>query len=296
MTISAKLSDVLGLEFVVSDPPDTDDVGGFSDPIQTVGAKTAKFSGGSTMKANTGLIIGLSQVKINTTGAIPGIRTEVPADFIGWVADGSTVDNNETTFTSTTNSAAEAVVDYGSVATRDIKLVTRLTANRVEFGSGNLSLDFEISDDGIVFTIPVTTPTQFQFLNVPATGDMGGTIPVDTGIVTFNDPNSQTFRFVKIKAAVAVGGSAKNWFIYQFTEQDIGPNQVTVRLRSSATQDVADGTVLISDQVMNESSQLTFSTQLLLTGIGQFVTVEIVSLTSFDIPVTLSDITSVKEV
>ena len=34
------------------------------------------------MKANAGLRIGMTQLKINTGGATPGVRTEVAADFV----------------------------------------------------------------------------------------------------------------------------------------------------------------------------------------------------------------------
>jgi len=296
MTIHRQRVNAGAFDKVEGDITDSVDTNGFSDAIQTVGAKTAKFSGGATMKANGGLIIGLTQVKINSGGATPGVRTEEVADFSGWTADGSTVDDSNVTFTSTSLITApldEAVVDYGSIATRTISLVTRLTGTRTEFGTGTAFLNYEISNDNITFTVPVTTPTQFQFIDLPATG--GAAIPVDTGIVTFDDPNTQSFRYVKIIGG-ATGNNLQVGFIYQFTEEDIGANQVTVRLRSSATQDAADGTILITDQVMNPFETLAFITPLLLTGIGQFVTVEIVSLTSFDIPVTLSEITSVQEV
>ena len=299
MTIKRKNIRPSGLLEVEADNTDTVDTNGFSDAIQAVGAETAKFSGGATMQANSGLRIGMTQLKIVTIGATPGFRVEVPADFIGWTATGVTVDNNNTTLTNTTliGTPPEAVVDYGSIDTRDIALVTRLTATRTEFGSGTAFLNYEISDDGVVFTVPVTTPTQFQFLNITATGDMGGTIPIDTGIVTFNDPNPQTFRFVKIIGG-STGSQTQVGFIYQFTEQDPGGNTVTVRVRSSDTINTADGTVIITDQVMNENETLTFDTDLLLTGnpSGDFVTLEIVSLAGFDIPTTLSEITSIKEV
>jgi len=297
MTISSKLSDIGGLEFVVSDSTDTDDVNGFSDAIQAVGAETAKFSGGATMQANSGLIIGLSQLKINTSDALPGVRTEVGADFVTFPANGNTVDNNETTFSSSGSSGGEAVIDYGSVATRDIKLVTRMQYIQPEFGSsGAMTFVYQISDDNISYSNPVTSSPTFQSLAVTPGGDMMGGGTINSGIVTYNDANSQSFRYIKLTLTLSGTASAPTWFIYQATEQDIGVNQVTVRIRSSATLDTADGSVLINNQVMDENETLTFNTQLLLTGPSEFVTLEIVSLTSFNIPTTLSEITSVKEV
>jgi len=67
-------------------------------------------------------------------------------------------------------------------------------------------------------------------------------------------------------------------------------------VRSSITQDGTDGTVIIPDQVMNTNEQLVFNTELLLTGTGEFITLEIVSFTGLPITVFLSEITSVKEV
>ena len=298
MTISSKLSDVGGLEFVVSEAADIDDVGGFSDAIQTVGAETAKFSGGSTMQANSGLKIGMSQLKINTAGATPGARTEVGADFVGWAVNGTLVDNNENTSEIASIGSPIAVIDYGSVAVRTPRLVGQLDGIGTEFGStGVKTLQYEISDDNITYTDPVTTNKIWASLNVPAGGDMMGGIPHSSGKISFDDPNTQSFRFIKILGiSTAAGGVSNTGTMFQVTEADVGVNQVTVRVRSSATLDTADGSVLISGQVMNELESLTFDTQLLLTGPSEFVTVEIVSLTSFDIPVTLSEITSVKEV
>ncbi len=294
MTIKRKNIRPSGLLEVEADNTDTVDTNGFSDVIQTVGAKTAKFSGGATMQANPGLRIGMTQLKINTSDADPGTRIEVGADFIDFPVNGNTVDNNETTFSSATNQSAigEAVIDYGSIATRDIKLVTRMTAQGAEFGSGNITFFYEISDDNITYTVPVTSPSQFQILNIPV-----GAVFRDTGIITYDDSNSQSFRYVRLTVASSGGTpTSRTWYIYQVTEQSTAATTVTVRVRSSDTIDTADGAELITDQLMNENETLTFDTDLLLTGNGKFVTLEIVSLSTFDIPVTLSEITSILEV
>ena len=298
MTISAKLSDLGGLEFVVSDATDSDDVNGFSDAIQIVGAKTAKFSGGGTMQANSGLIIGLSQLKINTAGATPGARTEEAANFVGWPANGTLVDNNENTSEIASIGSPIAVINYGSKAVRNVRLVGQLDGVGTEFGStGVKTLQYEISDDNIIYTDPVTTNKIWATLNVPAGGDMMGGIPHSSGKISFDDPNTQDFQYIKILGiSTAAGGVSNTGTMFQVTEADVGVNQVTVRIRSSVGLDTADGSVLINDQVMNELETLTFNTSLLLTGPTQFVTLEIVSLTNFDIPVTLSEITSVQEV
>jgi len=200
----------------------------------------------------------------------------VAADFIVFPANGNTVDNNETTFSGSGVVAGEAVIDYGSIDTRDIKLVTRMFYTQAEFGTnGAMTMVYQISNDGVNFFDPVTSSPTFQTLAVFPGGDMMGGGIIDSGIVTYDDPNSQSFRFVKITLTSTGTASSRNWQIYQVTESDVGANQVTVRVRSSATQDAADGTVLISDQVMNENEILTFTTELLLTGAGEFITVEL---------------------
>lgn len=298
MTIFSKGVDGGGIVDAYADETDTVDINGFSDSIQVVGAKTAKFSNNAIMQANSGLRIGLRKLKINTGNATPGIRTEVAADFVIFPANGNTVDDNESTFSGSGVVAGEAVIDYGSIDTRDIKLVTRMFYTQAEFGSnGEMTMVYQISDDGVNFFDPVTSSPTFQTLAVFPGGDMMGGGTIDSGIVTYNDPNLQSFQFVKITLTSTGTASARNWQIYQVTEQTV-TNTVTVKVRSSVTQDTADGTILITDQVMNQNETLTFDTDLLLTGnpTGDFVTVEIVSFTGFDIPVTLSEITSIKEV
>jgi len=289
LTITSKLVDIAGLAFAVSEETDTIDVNGFSDPIQTVGAKSAKFSGGGNMQANSGLRIGMTQLKIITIGATPGVRVE--DTFSSYPKTGATVDNSNGTSSATTNSAGSAVVDYGSINTRSLQLVTMMNATGAEFGSGDMTMFYEISDDNITFS----APTQFLFLNIPAGGDMMGGIPHSTGQVTFN-AGALSFRYVRITQTSSGSGSGKTWTIFQFTVQQVITPTVTVRLRSSNTIDTADGDIIISDQLMNENETLIFTTDLLLTGEAQFVTLEIVSLAGFDIPTTLSEITSIKEV
>jgi len=300
MTIKRKNIRPGGLLEVEADPTDTVDTNGFSDPIQVVGAKTAKFSGGGIMKANVGKRIGLTQLKINSAAGV-SVRTEVAPDFVSFPSTGVTVDNNNTTFTISDDIGAtgEAVIDYGSIATRNIKLVTRITYTQAEFGSsGALTFVYQISDDNITYTNPVTSNPTFQTLSTVAGGDMMGGGVIDTGIITYDDANLQSFRYVKITVTRnGTSDSARTWFIYQITEDIIvGIDQVTVRVRSSVTQDGTDGTIIINNQVMNVNETLTFDTELLLTGNGEYVTVEIVSVLNDPVPVTLSEITSILEV
>lgn len=264
MTISAKLSDVGGLEFVVSDPTDTDDVGGFSDTI-TTGAKTAKFSDTSVMQANVGKIIGVSQLKINS-GAGGVVRSRSLESNVGWGNPNDAFDGNDTTFAAIAGGGA-LIIDFTSIATTILKIAHGTT-------SGNSTINVQISDDDISYT----DLGNFFTTSTSSTGET-----VDLG--------TQTWRYVKVER---VSGTASTKVFEVFEE--LSSESVTVRVRSSATIDTADGTVLITDQVMTPNQTLTFNTALLLTGAGQFVTLEYVSFVSFAIPINLSQITSVKEV
>lgn len=261
-----------GLLEVEADNTDTVDLGGFSDPIQTVGAKTAKFSGGSTMQANSGLRIGMTQLKINTGSAVSLLRNKSIEDELDATNTQNMIDNSLGTSGRLNNPSSFVIVDFTSVATAILKL--RQSGSSILF---NYNMTVEISDDNISYT------------NI-ANLTIIGTTTLDS------DLGTRTWRYVRLTYVSNTGGGFVN--VSEIFE-DIGiTDSVTVKVRSSSTLDTANGTILITDQVMGENESLTFDTDLLLTGnpTGDFVTVEIVSLTSADIPVTLSEITSIKEV
>jgi len=271
MVISSKLVDINGLEFAVSEDTDTVDVGGFSDSIQAVGAETAKFSGGSTRQANGGLRIGMTQLKINTgaialrTRSIVGAETTIgnPQNAIG---------AGFTDFLPSETFEVFLTVDFGIITTADIS-----ASWNTGFGSA-LRLHLETSTDGIIYTEAAQ-----QIANASSSDTITAA--------------SVTYRFARLRSSDASGSPSPTIRIDEVFESNL-TGTVTVKVRSSTTLDTANGTVIITDQVMNELSQLTFDTDLLLTGnpTGDFVTVEIVSLSGPEIPVTLSDITSIKEV
>ena len=278
MTISSKLVDINGLEFAVSEDTDTVDVGGFSDAIQTVGAETAKFSGGSTMQANSGLRIGMTQLKINTAAEIPLQPRDVfieslSGNWTGFV--GQETAGSSSTSPGPSNSV---VFDFESIDTQTLQSTT----NGVFGGAGNgITLLYEISDDDISYV------------------SLGSVTNTDGAAPTVTNYGSRTWRYVRVThtATSGVPGNTATTGLLEIVTQP-PVNNVTVKVRSSVTVDTADGTVLISDQLMTENSQLVFDTDLILTGepTGEFVTVEIVSQTGNQIPVTLSEITSIKEV
>ena len=59
MTIKRKRISSTGLVEVEADNTDIVDTNGYTDPINTVGAKFTKFSDGNTMKANARLRLGI---------------------------------------------------------------------------------------------------------------------------------------------------------------------------------------------------------------------------------------------
>jgi len=249
MTISAKLSDVGGLEFVVSDPTDTDDVGGFSDTINTVGAaKTAKFSGAAIMQANLGKKIGISQLKINNAGFVPRSSVVIQGGFVTNFGTGVAV-----------------TVDFGSLR---MGIINGTTNN----GNGTTTVELQISTDNIIW---VTVDTQTTTINTTGRSYNGGL---------------QNFRYARFEITVLDDRCTPvNIF-------EDGISDVTINVRSSATQDTVDGTVILANKVILDTTTQTFNTELLLTGAGQFVTLEIVSFSGIDVDVNLSEITSVKEV
>lgn len=269
MVIKRKNIRPSGLLEVEADNTDTVDVGGFSDPIQTVGAKTAKFSGGATMQANSGLRIGMTQLKINTGDVvfIPRTRIVNSGDASN---TGNIIDDNPAT-SGAFDENEFVVIDFTTIATAELHVTLRLQ-NALDL----LSLRVEISDDNISYTTIAT-------LVNPSTT----TTDINLGI--------NTWRYVRL---TAINGDGLIFVFELFELIDPSTSDVTVKVRSSVTLDTADGTILITDQVMNENESLTFDTDLLLTEnpTGDFVTLEIVSQTGNIIPVTLSEITSIKEV
>ncbi len=274
MTIKRKNIRPSGLLEVEADSTDTVDTNGFSDPIQSVGAKTAKFSGGATMQANPGLRIGMTQLKINTAAEVPiGARPENVESNTTWTTNPV---GQPYTGASGTVVGSIVVVDFESIDTQGLT-----TSSNGSFGgAGNgITLLYEYSSDNI------------SYINLGSVTNQDGDAPTITNWGIF------TWRYIRITHTAtfgAGGNTATTSMVENITQPPV--NNVTVKVRSSVTLDTADGTVLIPDQLMTENSQLIFDTNLLLTGNTQYVTVEIVSQIGNAIPVTLSEITSIKEV
>jgi len=263
MTIKRQRVNAGSLVEVEADNTDTVDTLGISDAISVVGAKTAKFSDTSVMQANAGLRIGLTQLKINT-GVIAS-RSRITISTTNMSDPANAIDGNLNTFGSINTAGIGVTVDFGSIGTTSISCKVRHAT------SGTMRSSLEISTDNIIWVevsnISTSADTTFTHL--------GGT---------------QTYRYARL-VGITVSATLQIFEVFEGTLT----GTTTVRVRSSATIDSTDGTILISDQVMNVLSQLTFDTELLLTGNAQFVTLEIVSFSGQSFDVSLSDITSIRE-
>lgn len=267
MTIKRQRVNAGALVEVEADSTDNVDTNGFSDSIQTVGAETAQFSDTSTMEANTGLRIGLTQLKINTGSAVFTPRTRTIESSLNAINPANAI--TPSGFCGLDEIPSNVVANFTSDATAELHVRAGFTGG----GGASASILVEISDDNVTYS---------SVSNI-----------VLTSTTTDYNLGAQTWQYVRVSLSAEVDSIAQINEIFE----EADPNAtVTVRVRSSVTINTANGDVLITDQVMNENEILTFDTELLLTGNSQFVTLEIVSLTSLNIPVTLSEITSIQEV
>lgn len=279
MTIKRKNIRPSGLLEVEADNTDTVDTNGFSDAISVVSAETAKFSGGATMQANLGLRLGLTQVKINVGSTLQSSRSIVPGSDTNTINSANIVDVSINTFAVTPegNNTQIVDVDFGSIITN------KSLAVRYGLGtaSGPSSVTYEtfVSDDDIIYTSLGT-----QLINI-GSGSTG---------ILFTFPNT-TWRFVRV-FGLSFTGNPVEFRTHDVRQSDASPSSVTVRVRSSVTINTADGDVLIPDEVINENTIFTFDSDLLLTGNGEFLTLELVSFSNLPMNVNLAETTSIKEV
>jgi len=250
LTIKRKNIRPSGLLEVESDNTDTVDTNGFSDALSVVGAETAKFSGGATMQANSGLRIGIIQIKVNSDVVTPRIGVVIAGSFGTKTIDGDSV-----------------TVDFGDIAQANLFATAFHNCNC----SQSSRLEFS-TDDITYFSVSFINTSTSQAVN-----HNGGT---------------QTYRYARLTAVTVNVNSINLQAIFETALA----SSTTYNIRSSATLDTADGTILVGPIVIGESSQDVFDTDLLLTGNTQFVTLEVVSYTEGDVPITLSEITSIKEV
>jgi len=277
-----------GFVEVETEDADTIDTNGFSDTINTVSSKTAKFSGGGTMQANGGKKISLLQLSIDT--GVETIRTrsvianENPPglSIIGNSANAIDGDLNTKTDNVDYNNPVPPVatgsdqpwitIDFGVSATSDI---TAKIFSSIFLGS-TVTHTLQISSDNVSWTTVDTL-----FLSAGSPNDQ------------FLSSTNETYRYARMVINVSnVGNGA---FVGAFEIFELGAGTVTTNIRSSITQDANDGTIILANQILSPSSSIVFDSDVLLIGSSQFVTLEIVSFSDAAIPVSLSSITSVKE-
>lgn len=257
-----------GLLEVEADNTDSVDTNGFSDVLNSVGVETAKFSGGATMQANSGLRIGMTQVKIVTGAPVIPLGVIIPTTVV--TNPNNLVDGNDGTSTGPDNlvvSAINATVDYGAIITAKIKI--RWQFNEV----GTKTAIVEFSTDNVIW-------------NTAFTSSVLGGAPRET-----ISGNEFTYRYLRIRSGTALV-SVQFYTLVPVAGASIDAD---VNIRSSTTIDTANGTILDSVTV-SQSTTTTLDTELLLTGNNQFVTLEIVSFSGLPFNVNLSEITSIKEV
>lgn len=262
MTISAKLSDVAGLEYVVSDPTDTDDVGGFSDAIIT-GAETCKYSDSSIIQAGSGKKIGVSQIKF-ATALNPRTRSTIPTTSITDPAN--VIDDDLLTFGSTSGTGIVVTVDFGIIDTAVIKCKVR------HLGSAISRSALEISTNNSVWT---------EVSNIQTAADTTFT----------HDGGTQTYRYARLNVITNGFGTMQ---CHEIFEEPSGTTAL-IRIRSSASQDTANGTIIKDNVTITNNVVTTLDTELFLVESSQYLTFEIISFANGIFQINATEITTVTE-
>lgn len=267
MVIKRKNIRPSGLLEVEADNTDSVDTNGFSDVLSIVGAKTAKFSGGSTMQANIGLRIGTTQIKI--VGGSPAARNRSVNSSSNITNAANSIDGDSGTSANPTNLNATAVidVDFGVIATAvpNLEFFRSVT-------SGTMTFNLFTSLDDISYTLNATV-----VLSGTGSGTLTGT--------------STSFRYIRIEYL-----PPSNPFIVDIEEifETLLLSTADINIRSSTTIDTANGTILRNIPALPSNATTVIDDDLLLVINGGFLTLEIVSFVEpFDI--NLSEITTIKE-
>ena len=262
MTIKRKRVNFGALVEVEADSEDTVDLNGTSDGNDVPGtAKSAKFSNTTVMKANNNLRLGVLQVRIN--GGVSEIRPKSVLSHSGYTNINNVVDNDLNTSALITTSG-EITVDFGTIITNNIKAKIRHAVN------SSVTTILFVSTDNITYTQvdSLTTNTDTTFT-------------LDGGI--------QTYRYAKTNG----GAPATTHIVFEIFEDTIS-SDATLNIRSTPTQDGLGGTILLS-HILTSNTTFTFDSDILLTGNGEYFTLEIVSFSTLPFIVFLSNITSIRE-
>ena len=276
MTIKRKRTNGSGLVEVEADSTDTVDTLGTIAEQTAVGAKSAKFSDASDMKANVGKALGVLKAVLNSGDEIKPRTTSIHSAS-GWSGSGANiVDENLGTAATNATFPSEVIVDFGSVDTN----VLRVKVGD-PYGGGSISsktYDVEISDDDVTYT------------------PIGSTITVPKNSEVDQSFGSQTFRYVKVKYTGGTNAGLSSGEIFEVYEEPAVTSETTVRFRSSVSKDGTDGTVISSNIVLGENDSVTEDDDLMLVVTGGYFTLEIVSIAGFALPIDVDTITSILEV
>lgn len=301
MTIKRKNIRPSGLLEVEADPTDTVDTGGFSDPI-TTGAETAKFSGGGTIQAPSGLRVGTTQIKIVAgVGFLPQLALGTAGS--DWSNGANIVDGDLNTVSGSLGVTGlppmEVVVDFGSIASRSIEAKFNIAqpSNLATFLFTKMVSRIFISDTE-TFGAELSNQTQ------QVTGTNTGAQNADF-FHTVTGPNS--FRYVKFTIEqganfeFADGSSDPNQragtcSVYSVNEALNASTDAVVNIRSSATIDTANGTIIRGPINVSEGSTVVIDDDLLLVESLQFLTLDYATPGANTFNINLSEITSITEV
>ena len=276
MTIKRKRTNGSGLVEVEADSTDTVDTDGTIAERTTVGATSAKFSDASDMKANSGKSLGVLKARIVSGDKIPP-RTPSILAATGWSGTGANaVDEDLGSATVNATFPSEIKVDFGSSDTNVLHV--KLGDPYGGGSSSNKTYTIHISTDDITYT------------------PIGGTKTVPKNNEVDYDMGSQTFRYVKVIYTGGTNAGLSSGEIFEVYEVPAVTSEMTVRFRSSASKDAADGTVISSSIVIGENDTITEDSDLMLVVSGGYFTLEVVSIAGFAIPITVDTITSILEV
>ncbi len=271
MTIKRKrVNSVNALVEVEADPTDIVDVDGFSDLLSVVGAKSAKFSDTSNMTPNAGLKVGILKtvVKIDTSAVQ---NRSVIQSLVSSPENAIDSDLGTKTGITTTNIAAIMTVDFGIISTTTISAKVR----REGSGGTNVVLNLYKSTDNINYDLVASN-----------SGNTAADIILNGG--------TETYRYARLN----MGGNQEvdDVSIYEIYSS-VSDKTVSLNIRASDTIDSNNGVILNSAVIdLDTETELTLDTELYLVDSGKFYTLEIVSFSGIAIPLSLENITSVKEV
>jgi len=295
MTIKRKNIRPSGLLEVEADPTDTVDTGGFSDPI-TTGAITAKFSGGATMQASSGLRIGTTQIKV-----VSGLEF-LPQLTLGtagsdWSSGANIVDGDLSTESGSLSSilptVMEVVVDYGSIASRSIGAKFNVQQ------PGNLGVSLFTRMTSRIFISDTETfgaELSNQSNNVQGTGTGAENADFFHNVTGPNSFRFVLFRLEQEATNVPTGQRPGSCSVFSVNEELQPTSNATVNIRASNTINTADGTIIRASIPVPPNSTVIIDDDLLLVESLQFLTLDYTTPGANSFNINLSEITSITEV